>query len=367
MVERTNFLKVKAHLNYLQDVHQVGPDSVERYWFRLRLLLLWADGTPLGALASLRPTFPTYLAARPGKNGQGKLVPASQEKVIESCRRFLFWAKAVYPQELKSLALDWIQGLAPARGEIMRSPKEHVYVSVDEAIKLATLPTPPDEIALLRDRAMAAMLFCSGMRLSAAVTVPIQAVNVAERTLQQWPSLGVKTKNGKAATTYLLPIPELLQVIEAWDRVVRGHLPPTTPWYAPITHCWGEQTLTAGLEPGKNRDQALDKRLKLLYQLAGLPPKSAHKFRHGHAVYGLQHAQTMADYKAVSMNLMHENVSITDGIYAPMLANEVRDRIAALSRTSPMPPDDELSAYLSRLSREDLSKALIVIAARIAQ
>ena len=45
--------------------------------------------------------------------------------------------------------------------------------------------------------------------------------------------------------------------------------------------------------------------MRKLFEFADLPYKSPHKFRHGHAVYALQHAKTMADYKAVSMNLMH--------------------------------------------------------------
>lgn len=59
---------------------------------------------------------------------------------------------------------------------------------------------------------------------------------------------------------------------------------------------------------------------------AGLPPRLHHKFRHGHAVWSLQHAPTMADKKAVSLNLMHEDVQVTDGICAPLLGSEVCDR-----------------------------------------
>ena len=39
----------------------------------------------------------------------------------------------------------------------------------------------------------------------------------------------------------------------------------------------------------------------------------------------------MADYKAISMNLMHEDMRVTDDIYAPLLGNEVRDRISRLN------------------------------------
>jgi hypothetical protein len=63
----------------------------------------------------------------------------------------------------------------------------------------------------------------------------------------------------------------------------------------------------------------------------GLPYHSPHKFRHGHAVFALQHAKTMPDYKAVSMNLMHCDIRVTDGIYAPLAQDEVKERIAKLT------------------------------------
>jgi hypothetical protein len=65
------------------------------------------------------------------------------------------------------------------------------------------------------------MLFLSGARASAFTTLPISAVDLPGRTLHQWPELGVATKNGKRATTYLLPIPELLAVAQTWDDKVR--------------------------------------------------------------------------------------------------------------------------------------------------
>jgi site-specific recombinase XerD len=366
MVARHNYKLVREFLEYVEESN-IDAASVERYRFQLRHFLLWADETSVGEIAHLRPNFPRYLAGQPGKNGRGWLAIDSQKKIIEVFRRFLYWVKMVYPDECRHLSLAWIKALRIARNGTVQEVEEHIFVSVEEAIQLATLPTPPEDIALLRDRALCALLLASGMRLTAALTIPITAIDVAGRSIKQWPSLGVKTKNGKAANTFLLPIPELLQVIEEWDQFVRAHLPPTALWYAPITHCWGEQSLALGTEPGKNRNQSFSKRLKRLYKLAGLPYKSAHKWRHGHAVYGLLHARNMADYKAVSMNLMHANVKVTDGIYAPMLDDGVRNRIAGLAQNAPLQPDDKLSAFISRLSHEELSRALVIIAARIAQ
>jgi len=162
----------------------------------------------------------------------------------------------------------------------------------------------------------------------------------------------------------LLPSPELLSVAQIWDDVVRLKLPPTAPWYAPISSRWGCQSL-ADAEPGKNRHQALDKRLCRLFNLAGLSYKSAHKFRHGHAVYGLQHAQTIADYKAVSMNLMHEDIKITDEIYAPIMSNEVQLRISRLSDSKLDQVENNLESLVRSLSNNDLSAVMRIIADRL--
>jgi integrase len=184
--------------------------------------------------------------------------------------------------------------------------------------------------------------------------------------VRQWPELGVKTKNGKKAITSLLPVPELLEVAQSWDQFVRTNLPENAPWYAPIRSQWGEQTLSSQ-QPGENRNHALDRQLQRLFVQAGLPYKSAHKFRHGHAVYGLMHARSMPDYKGVSINLMHHDLQITVSIYAPMLSNDVQKRIANLASQPVNHPDDDLRAMVSRLLNADLSKVMLIVAERLAE
>ena len=232
-------------------------------------------------------------------------------------------------------------------------------------MRLATLPTEKGDLARWRDRATVARLFLTGERAGALVTSPIEAIDFDELFVRQWPELGVKTKNRKKATTYLSNIPKLINVAQSWDNFVRNQSPENAPWYTPIKNHWGEQTLSFD-NPGKNRGQALNRRLRLLFKQAGLPYKSAHKFRHGNAVYGLLHARTVADYKAVSINLMHSDLQITDGIYVSMLSNDVRRRIANLTSQPINQHDDELLAMISQLSNADLSKVIHIAAERLA-
>ncbi len=362
VIHRNNYLLVRRYLQDLGEVYQLLGSSLGRYRFYLRHLLLWAGETPFQQAAKLRPTFPIYVNNLPGRNGDMPLASVTQKKIIEVGKRFFTWGKQNYPKEFGSLTTAWLESLRSPR--VRDSNDEHEYVSLEEVKQLVAIPHDEDDIALLRDKAAAAILFLSGARASAFTTLPISAVDLPARTLRQWPELGVATKNGKRATTYLLPIPELLSVAQIWDDVVRSNLPSIAPWYAPVCARWGSQSLV-DTEPGKNRHQALDKRLRKLFDLAGLPYKSAHKFRHGHAVYGLLKAQTMADYKAVSMNLMHHDIKITDSIYAPILSEEVKERIAGLTASPPSMSETEFDGMLDQLSNADLSKVLNIVASRL--
>ena len=362
MVNRENYRLVKDHLRYLVEVYQLSPDSVKRYWFYLRHALIWADETPFGKANQIRPAFPAYVSTVQTSRG-GSLTAASQKKIVETTRRLFTWAKATFPQVYAKLPANWIDTLRPLR--LPQQAGEHVYVTLEEVLKLISVQPEADDFAFRRDQAAAAMLFLSGMRASAFTTLPLSAVCLTDKSIKQWPELGVKTKNGKRATSYLLPIPELLEVVAEWDSLLRVKAPAESLWYPPIASSWGEQTLSVDLLPGKNRHQSLDKRLRRLFLSAGLGYKSAHKFRHGHAVYGLQHAHTMADYKAVSLNLMHEDVKITDQIYAPILTDEVSQRIAGMSGQNDSRPNNELADHLQGLSNRELSHLMLIAAERL--
>jgi integrase len=164
-----------------------------------------------------------------------------------------------YPREFREVSTAWIDTLRPPR---FAAPiVEHTYVTQDEISQLARLTIPEDDLALRRDQAAAVLLYLSGIRVGALSSLPIEAVDLSQRAIRQWTTLGVRTKNSKSATTYLLPIPELMTVVEQWDALVRAQLPPTAIWCTPVISRWGEQTLSAG-PAGANRHIAINKRFR---------------------------------------------------------------------------------------------------------
>jgi len=177
---------------------------------------------------------------------------------------------------------------------------------------LVSMLTPSDGPQLSRrDKAAATLLFLSGARASAIVTVTLECVNIHDRTIKQYP----------------LDIPDLLREVKDWDNFVRARLRLTAPWYSVIKASFGEQTITADI-PGRFRHAGLGDNMRKLFRRAGLRPLSPHKFRHGHAVYGMQYAQNYGDIEALSMNLMHSNMGITDGIYAVLSDKDTHERIS---------------------------------------
>jgi integrase len=360
VIVRSNYLLVQEHLKYLGEVMQTAPASVERYRFHLRHLLIWADEKPWLAAPEIRPTFPVYLKSLNEANGQRPLAAVTQEKVLKVSRRFFRWLRETHPRDFGKMSPTWIDTLRLAP-ETPAGIQEHEYTSEEEIKCLAKVPVPSGDLALLRDRAAAAMLFLSGARAGAFTSLPIQAVDIPGRAIRQWPELGVHTKFGKTATTYLLEIPELLEVVAEWDTLVRERLPENAAWYAPIESSWGEQEFS-GQAPGRNRGEALYKRLKILFSRADLPFKGPHRFRHGHAVFGLLHARDMADYKAVSSNLMHADITITDEIYAPLLAKEVKGRITGLGKNPVGGLNAQLEGLLQGFQKSELKAALLLCA-----
>jgi integrase len=169
------------------------------------------------------------------------------------------------------------------------------------------------------------------MRAGAFGSLPIGAIDLPKREVKQWPSLGVRTKKRKARTTFLLDVPDLREAVERWDSYVRCHLPTEAMWFTPILNQWGEHTLLAR-PSGEHRNQAVTRAMRRLFVAADLPYQSPHKFRHGHAMYALLRVRDMADYKAISLNLMHADVRVTDQVYTTRSRSENGSRGSASAK-----------------------------------
>ncbi len=314
MINRDNWKLTKKYLAYLTEVKQLDAGTVLNMRSHLRHLLEWADETLFSRAPIIRPVFPRYIADR--------LSSSSAGIVCGTARRFFDWLRLSDKRAGKSITELWCRSL------VSKSPgriKQYDEYTLDEVRRIAALE--PESLRVQRDQAACAFLFLSGARIGAFSTLPIKAIDLENLSIKQWPDIGVMTKRKKAATTFLLNLPDLLSVVREWDDLVRSCLPDDALWYAPLD-ADGKTLLDA--KPSEKRGHKLEERLEDLCILAGVRYRSVHNFRHGFAVYGLKNAKDLADMEAVSKNLMHKSLEVTLGVYAVLNEGDVKSRIINL-------------------------------------
>jgi integrase len=333
MINRNNWLMVRSYLEYRRDVDLLGASSarLESSW--LFHLLEWAGSNSFDRASSIRPAFSKYiLTAR--RHGDEILSPVYVSHVVRSAHRFFTWLSKNRRGSV-SISAAWLDTLKVP--DMTIEPAIHEIVTLDEIRLIASAPV--QTIRDRRIRASAVFWWLSGIRIGAFVSLPVVAVHLDTLTIDQFPRLGVRTKFKKHARTFLLDIPDLLEVVKDWHEKIT--LADSFFWFAsvsPETGLIDSSVKTAGF----HRDVIARKNLADWLSRVGLPYHSPHKFRHGNAVYSLKHAKDIQALKAVSQNLMHSNLSITDGVYGILSDLDVKAQIQSLGKVSPTAEDDLL-------------------------
>lgn len=324
MVCKKNWKFTKKYLYYRVHTDQISIGSYKAEETHIRYILEWADDTPFEKAPSLVPTFPEYISKAHLNEKKDHLSPTHIKKILATARRFFSW---LYENdyEFRTLKPSWVAKIRNKR--LSEIPQNKEYVTIEEIIKIAH--SPAESLLEQRIRAAAVFLFLSGMRVGAFVSLPIRAVDINNRYVYQYTSLGVRTKNGKSAKTVLYNIPDLLKVVEDWDILVRKTLPDDGYWFAPFSPDTGEIDSSCR-DVGLARSNLFRKNLNTWLEKVGLTYHSPHKFRHGHVHYGQAHAKTQEDYKAVSQNVMHSSTGITDQFYSNMDDEMKKNRIDAM-------------------------------------
>lgn len=271
-------------------------------------------------------SFPEYLLTARNDGKEKTLTPKYMNKAMAHARAFFDWLR-LYERGFSGISEAWIKTLKVRRSADTQSRlKERQYWKLEDVQKIAALK--PESLRERRGQAAICFLFLSGMRIGAFVTLPVECVDVARRRVEQLPEKGVHTKNSKAAITFLLNIPDLLEVVKAWDSYIRKE--SLAMWFPAINKA-DYQSFTADRFSGAHREEyksrtyVFEDDLRHLCERAGVPYKSAHKMRHGFGVYGVKKAKDMAQLKAISQNMMHANMGITDGLYGKLAEDDLAD------------------------------------------
>jgi len=329
MITRQNWLDVNSYLEYHQHILLRSEKTIRRKRSLLRHLLEWADEVPFPLAHAIRPVFPQYLLTARNDGKDVPLAPIGMKRICNEARQFYQWMLIDKTDTYESVSVRWIETLRPARSHGVHSVHRELKTTpCEDVIALSNLK--PKRLIDQRDQAAAAFLFLSGMRIDAFVSLPIKCVDLTNMCVEQFPEDGVRTKNRKAARTYLYQIPELTTVVQAWDRRVRAAVSWESPWYAYMRSDGMRFSGKVGVTKYRRRDFV--RGLKRLCPQAGIEYRSPHAFRHGHGVYGVKHSNTMEELKAVSQNMMHATLTTTDSMYGNLNGEDVRKVITNLGQ-----------------------------------
>jgi len=302
-----NLNLLTKYLLYRSEVDLLSASSVklEKSW--LSHVLAWAGSHDFGDVSSIRPSFPQHIRSC-------NYSASHSAHVLRCAKRFFLWLS----KRGVSISADWLDTFKIPRINFSEH-KKHEFVTYAEILAIASAPV--ENIRERRIRAACVFWWLSGIRVGAFVTLPVSAVDLNLLSVRQFPRLGVRTKFGKSATTYLFDISELLLVLHSWQYDL----------YSMRAYYWFPSLRDpASSKVGQYRNIKARCDLRRWLSRVGLPYHSPHKFRHGHAVYAIQHAQDIKALKAISQNLMHENLSITDGVYGVLSDLDVARTIRTL-------------------------------------
>jgi integrase len=343
MHERQNYLDVNKFLEYQKRTRRNDPKTINRIRGLLRHLLIWADDIPFSDAGKIKNNFHDYISTARNDGQKKTLMPATIKKVYQYSRLFFEFCKRTYSQRYRHITEYWLsENFTPPKRLNQSEYIEHEFYTLDEINQIAQMPV--DSIRLERDRAGAVFLYLSGMRVDAFVSMPVKAFDPLERKVLQFSKLGVRTKNGKPIITTLLDIPELYDLVLAWHDKVKKY--PDSMWYGHIDR--GNEKLLYIKGCADSRRLLFSRGLKEICGICGISYKSPHKFRHGHIAYAMSGGPDLKTLKAISQNVGHSSIAITDSLYGNLKSGDVAEAINAIR---PAKPEITLDERLNRLEK----------------
>ncbi len=187
-----------------------------------------------------------------------------------------------------------------------------------------------------RDRALMALLFLTGSRETAAMTLRLRHVDLANRCVQ-FDGRDVRTKFGKRFTTFFFSVgAEMVAILADWIRELREELlfGPDDPLFPKTEVRRGPSGAFApvGLarEPWRAPGSVVAI-FKAAFVALGLPPFAPHSARKTLTDLASAHCKTPEDFKAWPRNLGHDDVLTTFHSYGTLSPGRQRELIQGFS------------------------------------
>lgn len=209
--------------------------------------------------------------------------------------------------------------------KISRATREQPVPSMDQMHHvIASMPAATD--IQKRNRAIVALIFLTGVRDGALVSLKLKHIKISERRLDQ-DAREVKTKFAKTFSTWFFPVGgDASEIVTKWVRYLREDL--LFGDHDPLFPMTKLAVGSNGFEPngldrrGWSTAEPVRKIFREAFVSANLDYHSPHSVRSTLARYGQTLGLPIRTYKAWSKNLGHSNMMTTFSSYGDVPADE---------------------------------------------
>jgi integrase/recombinase XerC len=269
--------EIKEFLSYLESVKQYSPHTLKGYERDLKKLSDYLSAQDIKNWKIVKEhDLRTFINSERRRG----LSPRSIQRLLSSCRTFF-----------EHLLIEGLIQLSPAQN--VSSPKlaQLLPKAMDADLVQRLLDFKPKGMIEIRDKALAELLYSSGLRLSEVCQLEVQDLDLKERTCRVL---------GKGNKTRIVPVgKKAIQAIRDW-MIYRSELKAS------------KETSTDAifLNNKGNRISArsIQLRLEKLCLQRGIPGINPHMLRHSFASHVLE---SSGDLRAVQEMLGHSDIGTT--------------------------------------------------------
>ena len=268
---------IQSFLSYLESVKQYSPNTLKGYDRDLKKMSAYLSGLAIEDWKLVKEhdlrTF-VNLERRRG------LSPRSIQRLLSSCRTFFEYL--LTENKIK---------LSPAQN--ITSPKlpQLLPKAMDADLVQRLLDFKPKGIIEVRDKALAELLYSSGLRLSEICLLNINDLDIQERTCRV---------TGKGNKTRIVPVgKKATQAIRDW-MIYRSELK--------VKKMSSSEAIFLNNKGNRISGRSIQLRLEKLCIKRGLPGINPHVLRHSFASHVLE---SSGDLRAVQEMLGHADIGTT--------------------------------------------------------
>jgi integrase/recombinase XerD len=295
------------------------------------------------------------------ENGKGELLSLSTVRsTLKQLRDFFGWL-AIHPQyirkiDARAVAYLRLSNNAERAGRATRS----LPVPTVEEVRLVLETMPHATQIEKRDRAIIAFMALTCVRDAALISLKMKDVDREKKEVWQDPK-HVKTKNGKAISTFFMPFDPLWQeIVMEWLEYAEKELSfkPNDPLFPQTEIKCNPATLqfeVTGLTRQHWANATSVRKIFLAaFTAAGLSYYNPHSFRKTLIIWSMEHCSQM-EFKAISQNIGHENAVTSYNSYGTLNDHKRRSVIQAVGKgktdISHVPDDIVIAEMQRRMQR----------------